>query len=147
MALVAWAQAPKAGLYEVTNRMTWQQSPFPEGMQAPPGSAGPHTAQTCVTKAQIEKYNGPKPEAHGGCEISNIQKHDSGMSAVISCGAPMAGQGTIETTWTDSGHSKSKIHFTGSMHVGPDTKTVEWTIDSESTYKSPDCGTVKPAAE
>jgi hypothetical protein len=147
LALVAWAQTPKAGLYEVTNQMTWQQSPFPDGMQAPPGSAGPHTAQTCVTKAQIEKYNGPKPEAHGGCQISKIQKREGGMIAEISCGAPMTGQGSIETKWTDSGHSKSKIHFTGSMRVGPNTKTVEWTIDSESTYKGPDCGSVKPAAE
>lgn len=147
LALVAWAQAPKAGLYEVTNRMTWQQSPFPANMQAPAGSGDPHTAQTCLTRAQIQKYNGPKPEAHGGCQISNIQKQDGGMTAEISCGAPMTGSGTVKTKWVDSGHSKSKIHFTGSMRVGPDTKTVEWTIDSESIFKSSDCGSVKPASE
>ena len=114
-ALLAWAQSPKAGLYEVTSKMTWQQSPFPAGMQAPPGSGGPHSAQVCVTQAQIEKYNGPKPEAHGGCQVGNIQKHESGMTAEITCGAPMTGKGTVQTRWIDSGHSKSKVHFTGSM--------------------------------
>jgi Protein of unknown function (DUF3617) len=147
LALIAWGQVPKAGLYEVTNKMTWQQSPFPEGMQAPQGSGAPHTALTCVTQAQIDKYSGPKPQANRGCQITNIQKHDSGMTAEISCGAPMTGKGTVETSWTDSAHSKSKVHFTGSMQMGPNSKAVEWTIESESTYKGPDCGSVKPAAE
>jgi len=149
LALIALAQspAPKPGLYEVTSKMTWQQSPFPEGMPAPPGTGGPHTAQTCVTQAQIDKYNGPKPQANRGCQISNIQKNDNGMSAEITCGAPMAGKGTVETTWTDPGHSKSKVHFTGSMQMGPNSKTIEWTVEAESTYKGPDCGSVKPAVE
>lgn len=144
-ALIAWAQAPKAGLYEVTSKMSWQQSPFPDGMQAPPGAGGPHTAQTCVTQAQIDKFNGPKPEAHGGCQISNIQKRENGMTAEMTCTGSMKGSGTVETTWTDSGHSKSKVHFTGAMQMGPNSKTVEWTIESESIYKGPDCGSVKPA--
>ncbi len=144
-ALIAWAQSPKAGLYEVTSKMTWQQSPFPAGMQAPPGMGAPHSNQVCVTQAQIDKYNGPKPEAHGGsCHIDNIQKHAGGMTAEMVCGAPMNGKGTVETTWTDSGHSKSKIHFTGSMQMGPQSKTVEWTVESESIFKGPDCGSVKP---
>lgn len=147
-ALFAWAQqSPKPGLYEVTSHMTWQQSPFPEEMQAPPGSGGPHSAQVCVTQAQIDKYSGPKPQARGGCNISNIQKNANGMTAEITCGAPMAGKGTVATTWTDPGHSKSKVHFTGEMHVGQNTKTVEWTVESQSTYKGADCGSVKPAVD
>ena len=147
LAVIASAQrpVPKPGLYEVTNKMTWQQSPFPDDTQEKPGSGAPHTAQTCITQAQIDKYNGPKPEARGGsCQVTNIQKRQSGMTAEMNCGAPMSGKGTIQTRWIDSRHSKSKIHFTGSMHVGKNVKTVEWTIDSESTYKGPDCGTVKP---
>ena len=147
-ALIALAQhpKPKPGLYQVTNKMTWQQSPFPDDMQAPKGSGASHTAQTCITQAQIDKYNGPKPEAHGGsCQISDIQKRVSGMTAEISCGPPMTGKGTVETRWINSGHSKSKIHFTGSMHVGQNLKTIEWTVDSDSIYKGADCGSVKPA--
>jgi len=147
MAFIALAQGPtpKAGLYEVTSKMTWQQSPFPEGMQAPPGAGAAHSAQVCVTQAQIDKYNGPKPQANRGCEITNIQKRDNGMTAEITCAAPMSGKGTVETTWTDAGHSKSKVHFNGSMQMGQNSKTIEWTVESDSNYKGPDCGSVKPA--
>jgi len=148
LALIALAQPPKPkpGLYEVTNTMTWQQSPFPEGMKAPKGSGEPHTGQTCITQEQIDKYNGPKPEANRGCQISNVQKHGSGMTAEIACGAPMKGNGTVKSTWVDSGHSKSKVHFTGSMNVGNQVKTIEWTLDSQSSYKGPDCGSVQPSS-
>jgi hypothetical protein len=145
VSFIAVAQSPKAGLYEVTSKMTWQQSPFPAGMQAPPGSGEPHSSQVCVTQAQIDKYSGPKPQARGGCEIHNIQKHEAGMTAEITCGAPMTGKGKVETNWVDSGHSKSKVHFNGSMQMGQDTKTIEWTVESDSTFKSADCGSVKPA--
>lgn len=145
--VIANAQTPKAGLYDVTNRMTWQQSPFPEGTQPSPGSAGPHTAQACITQAQIDQYNGPKPEAHGECQVSNIQKHRNGITAELSCNGRMKGKGTVRSLWTDSGHSRSTVHFTGQMQVGQNTKDVEWTLESESTYKGPDCGDVKPATE
>lgn len=145
-ALMAWAQTPKAGLYEVTNRMTWQQSAFPDGMQEKPGSDAPHTAQTCVTQSQIDKYNGPKPQANGGCQITNIQKRQHGMTAEMTCTGSMKGKGTVETIWTDSRHSKSKVHFTGEMQIGPNSKAVEWSVDSESSYKGPDCGSVKPSS-
>ena len=145
--LNTYAQKPKAGLYEVTNRMIWQQSPFPEGTQPAPGSVGPHTAQACITQAQIDKYNGPKPEAHGECQVSNIQKRKDGMTAELACNGRMRGRGTVRSIWTDSGHSKSKVHFTGEMQVGQNTKDVEWTLESESAYKGPNCGDVKPAGK
>jgi len=148
VALIVQAQSPKAGLYEVSSKMTWQHSPFPEGMQAPSGSGGPHTTKVCVTQAQIDKYNGPKPSAHGGnCQVGNIQKNQHGMTAEITCGVPMTGKGKVETTWTDSGHSKSKVHFTGSMKMGQESKTIEWTVQSQSTFKGGNCGGVKPADE
>jgi hypothetical protein len=146
-AVLAWAQSPKGGLYEVTSHMTWQQSPFPAGMQAPAGAGGPHSTQVCVTQAQIEKYNGPKPDARGGCHVRNIQKHENGMTAEIVCDSQMKGKGTVVTTWTDSGHSKSKVHFSGSMQTGPNSKKIEWTVESLSTYKGPGCGAVKPLAD
>jgi hypothetical protein len=145
LALIAWSQSPKAGLYEVTNRMTWQKSPFPDGMQAPAGSGGLHTGQACITQAQIDKYNGPKPEANGGCEVTHIQKLKNGMTAEISCSGSMKGKGSVKTKWTDSGHSNSKVHFTGEMQMGQNARAVEWTIESESAYKGPDCGSIKPS--
>ena len=147
LAPVVGAQAPKSGLYEVTNRMTWQHSPFPDGMQEPSGSGGPHIAKTCLTQEQIDKYNGPKPEANGGCQVTNIRKHENRMTAEMSCSGSMKGNGTVETVWTDSGHSKSKVHFTGQMQIGTQSKAIEWTVDSEARYTGPDCGSVKPSAE
>jgi hypothetical protein len=146
-AILALAQSPKAGLYEVTSKMTWQHSPFPAGMKDPRQSGAPHSAQVCFTQADLDKYSGPKPTANAGCEISNIKKRPSGMTAILTCGAPMHGKGTVETKWTDSAHSKSKVHFTGSMQIGADTKPIEWTLESSSTYKSPSCGTVKPRSD
>lgn len=147
VALAAWAQAPKAGLYQVTHTMTWQKSPFPADMQIKPGTGGPHTAQTCITQAQIDKYSGPKPTASGGCEITNIRKRPNGMTADMTCTGSTRGKGTVETHWTNSRHSKSKVHFTGEMQMGQQTKPVEWTLESESTYKGADCGAVKPLSD
>jgi hypothetical protein len=126
--------------------MTWQQSPFPDGMQIKPGTGGPHTAQTCITQAQIDKYNGPKPSAGGGCQITNIRKHENGVTADMTCTGSTKGSGTVEAHWTDSGHSKSKVHFTGEMQMGPQSKPVEWTLESDSVFKGPDCGGVKPSS-
>jgi hypothetical protein len=56
----------------------------------------------------------------------------------------MAGKGTVESSWTDSDHSTSKVHFTGSMQMGPNATPVEYTIVANSVYKGADCGNVKP---
>jgi hypothetical protein len=51
VAIFAWGQPNrKPGLWEITSTMTWQQSPFPPGMQMPPAAAaafggGPRTTQ------------------------------------------------------------------------------------------------------
>jgi len=66
------------------------------------------------------------------------------MTAAIACTGQMSGTGTVESNWTIPDHSKGKVHFTGTLTMGPNTKPVEWTIDSESAYKGPDCGSVKP---
>ena len=141
--IFAWAQGPKAGLYDITTNMTWQQSPFPAGMG--PGG-GPHTSQVCVTQEQIDKYNGAPPQTRPGCQTSNVVKRDDGFSADISCPAPMSATGTVESTYTPDGHGKSKIHMTGQIAMGSSSKPIEYTIETESTYRGADCGNVKPIA-
>ena len=66
------------------------------------------------------------------------------MTADWICSGMMAGKGTLEASWTDSDHSTSKVHFTGTMQMGPNPTPVEYTIVSNSAYKDPDCGSVKP---
>ena len=139
----------KPGLWESTSTMTWQQSPMPSGMQMPPGASsafggGPHTTQVCVTQAMIDKYGAPIPQTRGNCTLSNVQMKSGGMSADWICTGQMAGKGSFETTWTDSDHAHTKVHFTGAMQMGPQSRPVEYSMESSSTYKGSDCGSVKP---
>ncbi len=142
---LAGAQNRKPGLYETTAKMTWDKSPFPAGM--PQGAMGgaEHTTQACVTQEQIDRYGTAPPQMHGGdCHLTNIDKKANGMTAEMVCTGHMEGKGDLTVTWTDPDHSSSKLHFAGTMQMGPNSKPFEWTVESTSTYKGPDCGSVKP---
>jgi hypothetical protein len=145
MSLLASAQANrKPGLWEMTSTMTWQQSPMPEGMTMPGGGA--HTTQVCITQAMIDKYGAPFPQSRNNqCQIANVQMKPGGMTADWICTGAIAGKGTVEGSWIDADHSTSKVHFTGSMQMGPNPAPVEYTIVASSVYKGADCGSVKPA--
>jgi hypothetical protein len=141
----------KPGLWEMTSTMTWQQSPMPPGMTMPAGANSPfgggaHTSQVCVTQAMIDKYGAPVPQSHGECQVSNIQLKTGSMTADWTCTGRMAGKGTVESSWTDSDHATSKVHFAGSMQMGPNATPVEYTIVASSAVKGSDCGSVKPMA-
>ena len=148
MALIVAAQSGrKPGLWEITSTMTWQQSPFPSGMQMPansPFGGGPHTSQVCVTQEMIDRYGAPVPQSRGNCQMTNVTKGASSMTADWTCTGQMNGKGTVESSWTDDGHSKSKVHFSGTLQMGKDSKPVEWTMESASAYQGADCGSVKP---
>ncbi|HWG21836.1 MAG TPA: DUF3617 family protein [Terracidiphilus sp.] len=149
-AVLLMAQADrKPGLYEMTSNMTWQQSPFPAGMQMPPGAhnpfgGGPHTSQVCLTQELIDRYGGPVPQSRGDCQVKNMVKNTTGMTADYVCTGSMSGTGRLEANWTGSGQSHSKVHFTGTMQMGQRSTPVEWTMESTSNYKGSDCGSVKP---
>ena len=68
----------------------------------------------------------------------------TGMTADWVCTGRMAGKGTVESSWADPDHAKGKVHFVGSMQMGPNSKPIEYTIETSSVYKGPDCGSVKP---
>lgn len=137
------------GLYETTSTMTWQQSPLPPGMQLPPGVQSPfsgstHTAQVCITQEMIDRFGGPAPQTRQGCQLASVVKTAGGMTASLVCTGMMSGKGTVESSWSEGGTSKSKLHFTGAMQMGQRSTPVEWTVESTSTFKGPDCGDVKP---
>ena len=147
--LTASAQnARQPGLYDVTSTMTWQQSPFPPGMTAPPNSpfgGGAHTNQVCVTQAQIDKYAGPPPQTRGDCQMTNVNKTATGMTGTMVCTGQMSGNGDFESHWSlADGKGTTKVHFTGTMTMGPRSTPIEWTIEATSTFKGSDCGSVKP---
>ena len=150
VAVIAIAQGTlKAGLWSVTSTMTWQQSPFPAGMQMPPGAnspfgGGPRTSQSCITQQMIDKYGAPVPQSRGDCKVSNIVMKGTSVTGDYVCTGQMSGKGTFEASRTDDSHSTSKVHFTGTMQMGPRSTPVEWTMESTSTYVGADCGNVKP---
>jgi len=146
LAVVALAQSMrKPGLWEMTSSMTYQQSPFPPGMPAAAIAAmsAPHTVQVCLTQAMIDKYGAPMSQ-NRDCQITNIQLRSSSMSADMVCSGKMNGKGTMESSWTDGNHARGKVHFAGTMQSGQNSMPVEWTVESSSVYKGPDCGSVKP---
>ncbi|HET6206497.1 MAG TPA: DUF3617 family protein [Terracidiphilus sp.] len=150
VAVLAVAQAGRQpGLWEVTSKMTWQQSPFPGGSAGGPGggapmSPAPHSTQVCLTQAMIDKYGGPIPQTHE-CKVVNINKTATSMTADWICSGHMSGKGTMESSWADGNRTTGKIHFAGTMQMGQaGSKPVEWTNQMISVYKGPDCGAVKP---
>jgi hypothetical protein len=151
MAIFAWAQANrKPGLWEMTSTMTWQQSPMPPGMTMPAGAnspfgGGPRTTQVCLTQAMIDKYGAPMPQSRNGqCQISNVSLKPASMTADWVCTGMMAGKATLESSWTDPDHATGKVHFVGTMQMGPNSRPVEYTMESSSVYKGSDCGSVQP---
>jgi hypothetical protein len=52
----------------------------------------------------------------------------------------------VESSWTNPDVAHGKIHFIGTMQAGQSARPVEWTVESTSVYKEPDCGSVKPMA-
>jgi hypothetical protein len=144
----------KPGLWEVTSTMNMagmQMPQLPPGVQMPPGAGGspfgPHTTQICVTQAMIDKYGGPTatpPSRNSDCKMTDISIKPTGMTATMVCTGQMNGTGTVEATFTDANTAHTKVHLTGTMQMGPNSRPVDMTMDSTSVYKGPDCGSVKP---
>lgn len=144
----------KPGLWEVTTTMNMagmQMPQMPQNVQLPPGAGGspfgPHTAQICVTQAMIDKYGGPTatpPSRNSDCKMTDISIKPTGMTATMVCTGQMNATGTVVATFTDANTTHSKVHITGTMQMGPNSRPVDMTMDSTSVYKGPDCGSVKP---
>jgi hypothetical protein len=151
MVAVAGAQSTrKPGLWEMTTKMTWQQSPMPAGVTLPQGMASPFsgtttTTQVCITQEMIDKYGAPVPQTRNSdCQVTNVVMKSSSMTAEMICTGMMKGKGTLESSWEGSSGTKGKVHFAGSMQMGQNATPVEWTAESTAVFKGPDCGSVKP---
>ena len=153
LAVSAAAQSTrKPGLWEMTSTMTWQQSPMPPGMTMPAGAnspfgGGPRTNQVCVTQAMIDKYGGPYSNPpRGDCKMTDISVKPDGMTANIQCSGQITATGTVKSTYVDANTAKTSVHLAGTMQMGPNSRPVDMTMESTSTYKGADCGDVKPVA-
>jgi hypothetical protein len=116
---------------------------MPQGAGSPMGA--PRTNQVCVSQEMIDKFGGPyQNPPRGDCQVTNIQLTATGMTANVSCTGQMTGTGTVETTFVDSNTAQTKVHITGNMQMGPNSRPIDVTMQSKSVYKGPDCGSVKP---
>ena len=144
---LAHGQNVQPGLYENTTEVTWQQSPFPPGMNMPQSSMGEgkHTTEVCVTQAQIDRYGPIVPERWGqGCHLTNIVKSAGGMHAELVCKGEVEGQGSFDAVWgPESGGGQ--LHFLGQMVTREFTAPIEFTSKLVSVYKGRNCGNVKPS--
>jgi hypothetical protein len=135
IAAAAAAQTRKAGLWEATTTITFEE---------PAGAAGsPHTTMVCVAQEHLDKYGAIMPQS-AGCQFVNVAKKPNGVTADMVCKGRMEGKGALEATWTDGEHTTTKVHFTGTMPVGIDIRPVVWTSNSSYVFKASDCGPLKP---
>lgn len=151
MAVLASAQTKgKPGLWDVTTTRTFngmQMPQMPQGAQVPPGMAarmggGPMTTQVCVTQAMVDRYSGPPPQSRGDCQVTNRTMKPDGFTAEIACTGQFTGKGTVDTTILDSDHVKTTMHMAGAG--GPQGHPIDMTMEMNSVYKGPDCGSVQP---
>ena len=146
----ASCQSRKAGLWELSTTMTWQQSPISPDLMAkmpagsPFGGGGAQTSQICLTQEQIDKFGAVVPQSRIGCSITNVVKGPNSMSAEMVCTGRLTGKAEMHSSWTDEDHATGKMHFLGAMQMGTNTRPMEWTSESVSVYKGADCGSVKP---
>ena len=146
LATALYGQTLRPGLYEVTTTMNWIKSPLPPGMSMPansPFSGAARTTQVCLTQAQIDKYGAPLSQSKN-CQVVNVVLSATSMRAEMVCTGQMNGRGTVESHWDTGGTARSKVHFSGTMQAGPNPMPVEWTSESTSQYKGPECGSVNP---
>jgi hypothetical protein len=149
VALLTWAQVNrKPGLWEMTSTRTFQQTPLPPGMTLPPGAHSPFstlttTTQVCLTQAMIDKYGIPTSFS-SGCKLTNVVLKATSVSGEVVCTGTMNMTGTWQSSWSDPEHAKGSTHFVGTAQMGKTTGPVEFTTQTISVYKGPDCGSVKP---
>jgi Protein of unknown function (DUF3617) len=80
------------------------------------------------------------------CHVTNIQPSASGMTATMVCTGQMSATGTVQSMFVDADTAKTNVHITGTMQSGQNSRPIDMTMQSTSTYKGADCGSVQPLA-
>ena len=135
----------KPGLWKYTTKTTWQKAPRAQGNQ-PMQLGGEHTREVCLTEALIDQYGFLLPQSRGQCAVENKQVQPGHVTADYVCNGRMNGKGELDSTWSDPEHMLGTLHFAGTMLVGSETQTIEWTTESKAEFKSSDCGSIAPLA-
>jgi hypothetical protein len=131
------AQERKSGLYELTLTTTT--------VSPSPSTYPPRVSQVCLTQEMIDKYGAIVPDdVTKVCKLDNVVKKAGGMKSDFICSGSLVGKGTLEVNWSDSEHAKGVLHFSGTMRPGDKEIKIEWSAVTNSAYRGPDCGELKP---
>jgi len=93
------------------------------------------------------QYPGRPERTPRPCEQSSLTNkvvNPGTITADYVCNGIMNSKGGLVSKWPDSQHSKSSVHFVGTIRVGAEEQPVEWTTESTAVFKGEDCGAVKP---
>ncbi len=148
---VSVAQSRKAGLWEVTSKTTFPQSGnqlrMSNGSNAADQSASPPAAlQVCYTQDVIDQYGVILPPSMKSCRLSHVTQTRTTFSADMVCNGTYNGRGIIEATWTDDEHVSGKVRFAERTNEANTPRSMQWVREDSATFKSADCGTVRPRA-
>jgi hypothetical protein len=92
----------------------------------------------------IDEYGALLPHSQGQCAVANKVIGPGTLSADYVCKGQMKGKGALDYKWLDPEHAKGTVHFVGTLLLGSETQSIEWTTEATSVFKSADCGEVKP---
>lgn len=135
----------KAGLWEITNTMTWQKMPVRPGTPGGPPAAGSHTTSVCLSQAMVDA-GALLPQSRGQCHIQNKVVKPGSLTANYLCTGKMKGMGNLESNFPDPEHVNGSIHFIGTLDVNARPEPIEWTTTSSAVLKSATCPAAAPAA-
>ena len=148
--LFASAQNGKAGLWDVSSKITYQHpgrvGMFSDTQSATQPSDPAPPLPVCYSQQVIDKFGIILPPSLRDCALSNVVRKPNSMSADLVCTGRMGGKGSIEASWSDDEHVQGKIHFVATANQGPNHSmmSLAWTEDSTGVFKSADCGDVRP---
>lgn len=148
--LAALASHGKAGLWEVTTRMSMPNMSAnipPEAMarmkamgMSMPGGNQTFTSQHCMTAEEVAQDTPPTPRRNTGCAMSNLSHDGHTFTADLVCsGADAQGRGHVAVTYDSDEHYAGTYAFNGSMQGHPQNITSNF----EGRWISADCGSLK----
>ena len=128
----------KAGQWEITTTMTYQQSPVPPGTRGGPPAAGSHTTTVCLTQEMVDA-GALLPQSRGQCRIEDKVVKPGSLTANYVCTGKMKGKGVLAATFADLEHATASLHFEGTLDVDAHAKPIEWTAVSNYLFKGAQC--------
>ena len=146
--VVALASHGKAGLWEITTRMSMpnMMAAIPPDQMARMQAMGVHmpngqtfTTQHCMTAEEVAQDKPPPMRNTQDCTTTNVTHDAHAMNVDMVCKGEMDGQGHLTLNYDSDEHYSGSYTFTGTAHGHPASMSNSF----EGKWISADCGSVK----